>query len=158
MDCSDCTGACQPQDPQPIESWWYDQRMSILRRLARDLRDLEADLRDRPAVAARLHEVARLLESDEVQWVGTTEAKRLLGVDSENTVKAWARLGLLRSRTLPNGRLQVLLDDLLERKASNADLAGPFADDGLSPEELDALSGARPGTLPWQRHEPPERA
>jgi hypothetical protein len=132
--------------------------MSIPCRLARDLRDPEADLRDRPSVAARLHEVARLLESDEVRWVGTAEAKRLLGVGSEDTVKAWARLGLLRSRTLANGRLQVRLDDVLERKPSNADLARPFADDGLSPEELDALGRARPGTLPWQRHEPPERA
>ena len=40
--------------------------MSILRRLARALRDLAADLRDRQAVVARLHEAARLLESDEV--------------------------------------------------------------------------------------------
>ena len=96
-------------------------------------------------MAARLHEVAQLLESDEVRWVGTTEAMRLLGVGSENTVKAWVRLGLLRSRTLPNGRLQVLLDDVLARKAINADLAGPLEDDGMSPEELDALSSTHPG-------------
>ncbi len=114
--------------------------MSILRRLARDLRDLEADLRDRPAVAARLHEVARLLESDEVQWVGTTEAKRLLGVDSENPVKAWARLGLLRSRRAPNGRLKVHLDDVLrEARAREALEAMGGIDEPLTGEEWDAL-------------------
>ena len=132
--------------------------MSILHRLASDLRDLEADLRERPAVAARLRAVAQLLESDAVRWVGTTEAKRLLGVGSENTVKAWARLGLLRSRTLPNGRLQVRLDDVLARKAIDADLAGPVEDAGLSPEELDALSRARPGMPPWRRDDPAGRA
>lgn len=131
--------------------------MSILSRLARDLRNLEVDLQERPAMAARAHEVAQLLESEEVRWVGTTESKRLLGLDSENTIKAWARLGLLRSRTLPNGRVQVLLDDVLERKAVNADLAGPCEDDGLSPQEHDTLSRARPGTLPWQRPLTPEQ-
>lgn len=131
--------------------------MSILERLTNDLRHLEADLQDRPAVAERLHAIVRLLESDEARWIGTTAAKRLLGVGSENTVKAWARLGLLRSRTLPNGRLQVLLDDVLERKAIDAALTGPFEDEGLSPEELDVLRRARPGTSPWQRPEAPDR-
>ena len=123
--------------------------MSILRRLARDLRDLEADLRDRPAVAARLHAVARLLESDEVRWVGTTEAKRLLGVGSENTVKAWARLGLLRSRREANGRLKVALEDVLRQREVQHDLEEHSGDEELSPEELEIL-----GRTPAQRNGP----
>ncbi len=47
------------------------------------------------------------------RWIGTTHAKRLLGVGSENTVKAWVRYGYLRGRVLPNGRTQVRLDDVL---------------------------------------------
>ena len=65
-------------------------------------------------------------------------------------MKAWARLGLLRSRQLPHGRVQVLLDDVLRRRAENEAL---LAIDGteLSPDELRILKEARPGTNPWER-------
>jgi hypothetical protein len=46
-------------------------------------------------------------------WIGTTHARRLLDVGSENTIKSWVRYGYLRGRRLPNGRTQVLLDDVL---------------------------------------------
>ena len=46
-------------------------------------------------------------------WIGTTRAKRLLGVGSENTIKSWVRYGYLRGRRLPNGRIQVLRADVL---------------------------------------------
>lgn len=129
--------------------------MSMLQRLAHDLRDLEADLQGHPEVAARLHAVVRLLESDDIRWVEADEERRLIEAASERTIESWARLGLVRSRRLPDGRLQVSLDDLLERKAINAALAGPFDDQPLSPEELEALRRARIGTLPWQRNETP---
>jgi hypothetical protein len=126
--------------------------MSMLQRLAHDLRNLEPDLREHPDVAARLHEVVRLLESDAVRWIDAEEARQLIGALSERTIEVWARLELVRSRRLPDGRLQVSLDDLLERKAINAALAGPFNDEPMSPEELETLSKARSGSLPWQRN------
>ena len=45
-------------------------------------------------------------------WIGTTHARRLLDVGSENTIKNWVRYGYLRGRRLPNGRVQVLLEDV----------------------------------------------
>lgn len=101
-------------------------------------------------LAERLRAVRRLLSTDEARWVGTTEAKRLLGLGSENTVKAWARTGLLRSRTLPNGRTQVLLDDVLRRREEREGLSAIGGDD-LTEEELRVLREARPGTNPWER-------
>ncbi|MGI8825632.1 MAG: hypothetical protein ACR2JC_08300 [Chloroflexota bacterium] len=104
--------------------------MSMLEEAASSLRAIESELLasdqqgclDAAPVAKRIHRVVELLSGEDACWVGTTETKRLLRVGSENTVKAWARLGLLRSRTLPNGRLQVLLDDVLERRAEAEDV------------------------------------
>ena len=141
--------------------------MSVLDRVVRDLRDIEAELAENPPVAKRIGEIARLLESDEARWIGTTRAKRLLGVQSENTVKAWARLGILRSRREPNGRLKVNLADLLEYRATRAALMGD-GDDGemteeeyamlrrpMSPEELASLNDtlAYLGLPPWPSQE-----
>lgn len=64
----------------------------------------------------------RLLLAPERQWIGTVEAQRLLGVGSINTVKAWAKLGLLRSRRGPSGRLKVHLDDVLREAQAQRDL------------------------------------
>jgi hypothetical protein len=132
--------------------------MSILTEATSALRAIESELLasdrescvDTASVAERIHRVVELLSGEDAQWVGTTEAKRLLGVSSENTVKAWARLGLLRSRTLPNGRIQVLLEDVLARQAENEDLMA-IGGDELSPEEFRILRETRPGTNPWQR-------
>ncbi len=134
--------------------------MSILQRVVSGLREIESDLLatsdarsvDPERVARRIHRVVELLSDEDARWVGTTEAKRLLGVSSENTVKAWARTGLLRSRALPNGRIQVLLDDVLERRAETEDLTA-IGGDELSPDELRTLRTARPGTNPWQREQ-----
>jgi hypothetical protein len=132
--------------------------MSVIQRLVDDLRAIEEELLDasdataiEPAsVAQRLHRIAALLADEDARWVGTTEAKRLLGLSSENTVKAWARNGLLRSRARPNGRVQVLLDDVLERRAEGEDLAAVGGDE-LSADELRRLRETRPGTNPWAR-------
>jgi hypothetical protein len=132
--------------------------MSILTEATSTLRAIESELLssdrqgcgDVASMAQRIHRVVDLLSSEDAQWVGTTEAKRLLGVSSENTVKAWARLGLLRSRTLPNGRIQVLLDDVLQRRAENEELMA-IGGDEFSPDELRILRETRPGTNPWQR-------
>jgi hypothetical protein len=105
-------------------------------------------------VADRVAKVLALLSPEETRWIGTTEAKRLLGVGSENTVKAWARLGLLRSRMLPNGRRQVLLDDVLRRRAEDEALLAIGGDD-LTPKDLEEIEAARPGTNPWERRRRP---
>jgi hypothetical protein len=131
--------------------------MARLDTATRMLRELEVMLRTTPrgafdpSVAAdRVAEVLDLLSREQGRWVGTTEAKRLLGVGSENTVKAWARLGLLRSRRLPNGRTQVLLDDVLRRRAEDEALLAIGGDD-LTPEELEEIEAARPETNPCER-------
>lgn len=108
---------------------------SVLDRLVHDLRSVETELRDRPVLAQRVRAIAALLAGEEVQWIGTTKARRLLGVRSENSVKAWARLGVLRSRREPNGRLKVSLEDVLARRAINTDLEGDGDNRELSPEE-----------------------
>ena len=131
--------------------------MSALQDATNALRDLEAMLLASPqgeldpaVVAERLREVRRLLSREDARWIGTTEAKRLLGVGSENTVKAWARLGLLRSRTLANGRTQVLVDDVLRRRAEHEALLAVGGEE-LTPEELQLLNIERPGANPWER-------
>lgn len=113
--------------------------MSVLDRVVADLRGVEAELQDRPALARRVRDIVRLLEADETRWIGTTKARRLLGVRSENTVKAWARLGLLRSRREPNGRIKVSLEDVLRRRAIDADLEGDGDNRELSPEEYQLM-------------------
>jgi hypothetical protein len=132
--------------------------MSVLTRASDALRELEEELARRPVgigddpgdLAERIRSVRLLLSRDEAQWVGTTEAKRMLGLGSENTVKAWARSGRLRSRVQPNGRIQVLLDDVLHLRES-AEGVSAFGGDDLSEEELEELHRSRPGTLPWDR-------
>lgn len=132
--------------------------MSILAEATTTLRNIESELLvsdgksclDVAGVARRIHQVVELLSSEDARWVGTSEAKRLLGVSSGNTVKAWVRLGLLRSRTLPNGRIQVLLDDVLFRRAEREALMA-IGGDELSAEELQILHDSRPGKNPWER-------
>jgi hypothetical protein len=133
--------------------------MTVLDEATRALREIEAELLTPPKggldsvrLAERLRAIRRLLSAEEAQWVGTTEAKRLLGLGSENTVKAWARMGLLRSRQLPNGRIQVLLDDVLRRREETEGLSAIGGDD-LTEEELRIMREARPGQNPWERQQ-----
>ena len=77
-----------------------------------------------------------LLSQQEPRWVGTAEAKGLLPVDSEDTVKYWARKGSLGSRKLRNGRIQVLLDDVLLRREQREGLSAIDLGGGISTEEV----------------------
>lgn len=108
--------------------------MSVLRQLDTRLAALESRLADRPADAHEVRAIRRLIAGDDDLWIGTVEAQRLLGVQSVNTVKAWARLGLLRSRRLPNGRLKLHLDDVLRERAIDCALRGD--DSELPPTTL----------------------
>lgn len=123
---------------------------SILDRVVQDLRSVEMELQDRPAIAKRVRDIAQLLQQEDARWIGTTKARRFLGVRSENTVKAWARLGVLRSRQEPNGRIKVSLEDVLARRAINTDLEGDGDNRELSPEEHRILAGPLP---PEEREE-----
>jgi hypothetical protein len=90
--------------------------MGILNEVTERLAALEARLADRPGEAREIRQIRGLLQDEERGWIGTVAARRLLGVKSINTVKAWARLGLLRSRRTAGGRIQVHLDDVLEQR------------------------------------------
>ena len=109
--------------------------MSVLRQIDDRLAALESRLADRPEIAGEVRAIRRLLTAGDGAWIGTVEAQRLLGVKSINTVKAWARLGVLRSRREPNGRIKVSLEDVLARRSINADLEGDGDNRELSPEE-----------------------
>jgi hypothetical protein len=87
--------------------------------------------------------------AEEKQWLGTTEARRLLSLGSENTVKRWAQLGFLRSRKDPNGRVKVWRADVM-RHAQLTEAVGAGPEGVLSTEELVELSQAR-GPKPWKR-------
>lgn len=114
--------------------------MSVLRQLDNRLSVLESRLADRPEEAGEVRAIRRLLADPDVLWIGTVEAQRLLGVRSVNTVKAWARLGLLRSRQLPNGRLKVHLDDVLRERQVREDLSAiGSVDTPLREEERAAM-------------------
>lgn len=110
--------------------------MSVVRELRSRLEALEA--RVEPELRDEVRTIRLLLSDPERQWIGTVEARRLLGVKSINTVKAWARLGLLRGRRAPNGRLQVHLEDVLREAQTQRDLAalGGIDDPALVNEEV----------------------
>ena len=134
--------------------------MAILDEATSALREIETELLkptqgglDSVRLAERLRAVRKLLSKDEARWVGTTEAKRLLGLGSENTVKAWARMGLLRSRTQPNGRIQVLLDDVLRRREERGGLSAIDGDEEISTEEALRLLRPRLGHASWGREQ-----
>lgn len=80
------------------------------------------------------------------------EAQRLLGVQSINTVKAWAKLGLLRSRRGPSGRLKVHLEDVLREAQAQRDLDAMGGID--DPEEANEMILL----VRHQLQDPPERA
>jgi hypothetical protein len=82
------------------------------------------------------------------QWVGTTAAQRALGLHSVNTVKAWARRGILRSILLPNGRIKVHRDDVAKWAAV---MDSETYDEAPSDEELKQLKADRGGHAPWER-------
>lgn len=103
-------------------------------------------------LAERIGEVRKLLAKQEQRWIGVREAKRLLAASSEKTVKMWVRWGFLRSRTIPNGRMQIPLDDVLRERQREEELLAIGPDD-LTDEELEEIYKARPGTAPWEREQ-----
>lgn len=110
--------------------------MSVVQEIRSRLEALEGKVE--PELRDEVRAIRLLLAEPERQWIGTVEAQRLLGVKSINTVKAWARLGLLRSRRGPNGRLRVHLEDVLREARAQRDLEaiGGIDDPVLVNEEV----------------------
>ena len=112
--------------------------MSVVREVRSRLEALEGLVES--ALRDEVRAIRLLLADPERHWIGTVEAQRLLGVKSINTVKAWTRLGLLRSRREPNGRLKVHLDDVLREAHAQRELeALGGIDEPLPPEAWEAL-------------------
>jgi excisionase family DNA binding protein len=126
--------------------------------IERDLDTLRAlaERTDDDEVRLAVEHVLRYLQPD--QMVTTSEAARLLGIRSINTVKA-----LILSQQIPHtrvgNRMTIPLSEVLRLKASKwvpylkaSDRAHEeVGGDALTQEEMDSLSAERPGTLPWKR-------
>ena len=124
--------------------------MSVVGEVRSRLEQLEA--RVAPELRDEVRTIRLLLADPERQWIGTVEAQRLLGVRSINTVKAWAKLGLLRSRRGPSGRLKVHLDDVLREAQAQRDLDAMGGID--DPEEANEMIRL----IRHQLQDPAERA
>lgn len=84
------------------------------------------------------------------KWIGPTEAKNLLELGSENTIRAWAERNILEHRRLPNNRLQLSLEDVLRKRTAMRGLDWDDQDE-MTPEELETLRATRnQGHAPWQ--------
>jgi hypothetical protein len=103
-------------------------------------------------LSRRIHAVRKLLAKQEPRWIGIAEAKRLLGAGSEDAVKARIEWGSFRSRQSSNGYVEVLLDDVLREREVGEGLSA-FGGEELTPEELDEMHKAQPGTNPWEREQ-----
>jgi hypothetical protein len=138
--------------------------MTALDKATAALREIEPELAEPPKegidsvnLAERIRGVRKLLSEKEPRWVGLAKAKRLLAASSEDAVKAWVRMRFLRSRTLSNGRTQVLLDDVLRQRETEEGLSAIGGRD-LTEEELEEMYQARPGTVPWEREQAADRS
>lgn len=109
--------------------------MSVVGEVRLRLEQLEAQVA--PELRDKVRTIRLLLADPERQWIGTVEAQRLLGVQSIDTVKDWAKLGLLRSRRGPSGRLKVHLDDVLREARAQRDLEAMCGID--EPEEANEV-------------------
>ncbi len=136
--------------------------MSITDQLRKDLRTVieQAEAGNTGEVVRTAQEALRALDGDRL--LTTTEAAEALGVRSINTVKLWQRNGFLSgvqrgNRTMiPLAEIERVRDDERVRAIRAADRLHDAGSEfgvpeGLSDEEMQRLSAARPGRLPWQR-------
>jgi hypothetical protein len=131
--------------------------MSTRRDANSSLRELEALLGGAPqgtlnpgVVGSKVREALRALSDQPAVWIGDAEAARLLGISSEETVRGWVQVGLLRGQTRADGCVQVRLDDVLSRRAETEGLMA-IGGEEMTSDELRILSGERPGKNPWER-------
>lgn len=116
-------------------------------------------------LAETVRQLNKALEQIEADHLLTsTEAARMLGVRSPNTILGWCRTGYLQGgkrggRTMiplaeveriqdgDQARLVRALDEMHDQTAELG------SDEGMSEEEMEVLHQTRPGTLPWERIE-----
>ena len=136
--------------------------MSMTERLRKDLQTVIEQ-----AEAGNTAEVVRtaqkaLRELDGARLLTTTEAAEALGVRSINTVKLWCRTGFLSSvqrgnrMMIPLAEIERVQNDERVRAIRAADRLHDASKDfgvpeGLTDDEMQRLSAARPGRLPWQK-------
>lgn len=136
--------------------------MGLTEQLRQDLRAViaHAEAGDTAEVVRTAHKALQELDGDRL--LTTTEAAAALGVRSINTVKLWCRTGFLvnvqrGNRTMiPLAEIERVRDSERVRAIHAADTlhdasAAFGVPDGLSAEEMEQLSAARPGRLPWQQ-------
>jgi len=136
--------------------------MSLTEQLRQDLRVVieQAEAGNTAEVVRTAQKALQELESDRL--LTTTEAAEALGVRSINTVKLWCRNGFLASVQRGNGAMIPLTEVERVRDSERVqfvraadklhDVSAAFGvPEGLSDEEMEQLSAARPGRLPWQR-------
>ena len=115
---------------------------------------------DLATVLGELDHAVATLDADRL--LTTTDAARLLGIRSPNTILAWCRTGYLRGvkrggRTMiPLSEVERITDGAPLRAVKAAetlhDLASALGgDEGLSEAEMEQLHATRPGRLPWER-------
>jgi hypothetical protein len=134
----------------------YTRSMSMHQEATGLLREVKAKLASAPQgeldlawSETRIREALKLLARDEPKWISAAEAQRLLGVAWESTVLTRARAGLLRSRPIADGGIEVRLDDVLYRRMEAEGLLA-IGGDEMTPEELRILKEGR-GKNPWER-------
>ena len=137
--------------------------MSVLEKATSALSEIESELLasrdgnlDPARLAKEVHRVRELLSGPDAAWIGTAEAQRILGAHTESSVKTLARLELIRSRPLPDGRIEVLLDDVLYRRRER-DAHEAIGGEDLTEEELRIMREERPGKNPWEREKAEQR-
>jgi hypothetical protein len=136
--------------------------MSITERLRKDLQTVieQAEAGNTAEVVRTAQKALRELDGDRL--LTTTEAADALGVRSINTVKLWCRSGFLSSvqrgkRTMiPLAEIERVQNDERVQAIRAADKLHDASSnfgvpEGLTDEEMQRLSAARPGRLPWQR-------
>lgn len=102
-----------------------------------------------------------LCEADARGLLTTAEAAAVLGIRSINTVKRWVKTGYLQG-VQRNGRTMIPVseiarirdDDRVRELRAASKLHQEIVDfggDGLTDDELRALTATRPGRPPWRR-------
>lgn len=116
------------------------------------------------AAACKLDEALQGLDAGRL--LTTTEAAEVLGIRSVNTLKALVRTENLQT-VMHGNRMMIALSEVeriregapvrgiraADRAHDAADALG--AQDGLTQDEMDALSAGRPGIPPWRREQAP---
>ncbi|MBI3973317.1 MAG: hypothetical protein HY332_18760, partial [Chloroflexi bacterium] len=128
--------------------------LQVLRELKKELahRQLPAGGTESSRVAERIRDVRQLLSARDEHWIGVRQARSLLGVRSDATVRAKAKHGFIRGTSTAAGRLLLLLDDVLKEREEDEALCA-FGGDELSHEELMYLlrPNSYPKPLQWRR-------